>query len=180
MRKWTNAFLMFTLCAALVGCSSAFSLRSGANPEQSEPGIQGYIVKIENGRFLVVSSVPKDFSSTGGAKEFYNAIWFSNAPNNIQIGHQVKVWFDNVNESYPGQSKAVKLSILPNRKPERADLTEAEAVRRALAQQSHWNVPVIRSVTYDEYEDAWTILVKEALPTEEGKTEYVIQETDQP
>ncbi len=66
---------------------------------------------------LVVDPVPKDYSAGGGMKEFYNAIWFSNAPKNVHIGHKVQVWFNEILESYPGQSKAVKVSILPDSTP---------------------------------------------------------------
>lgn len=136
----------------LIGCTT-----------HKEPGIEGYVVKKGDGRILVVASAPKDFSSTGGLAEFYNAIWFSNAPGKVKVGDKVQVWFDVVAESYPGQSEAEKVEILPEKKPKNADLTEAEAIRKALAPEriSQYEVPAIKSVNYNEAADIWEVLVKQ-------------------
>lgn len=130
------------------------------------PGIEGHVVKVENGTFLVVSSVPEDYSSTGGVKEYYNAIWFSNAPNNIQIGQKVQVWFDEVLESYPGRSNAKKVSILPTTKPDNADLSETEAIQKALVAQGENGLTIMKSITYDAKSDTWTMIIKQALQEE--------------
>lgn len=124
------------------------------------PGIEGYVVDIEGGRFLVVSPVPKDFSSTGGVKEFYDAMWFSNVPKKIQIGQKVQVWFDEVATSYPGQSRAKDVSILQSNKPNNANLTEAEAIKKAIEIEENNGFPVIKAVYYDEKSDIWTITIK--------------------
>jgi hypothetical protein len=128
-----------------------------------DPGMEGYVVKKENGRILVVASKPKDFSSTGGLAEFYNAIWFSNAPEKVKVGDKVKVWFDIVAESYPGQSQAEKVQILPETKPKNADLSEAEAVRKALVTDAinQQGVPAVKSVKYDEKLDSWDVLINQ-------------------
>ena len=75
------------------------------------------------GRILVVDPVAQDFSDTGGIEEFYNAIWFSNAPQEVEPGNKVEVWFDIVAESYPGQSEALDIKIIQEEVPEGADLS---------------------------------------------------------
>ncbi|CAG7658823.1 DUF3221 domain-containing protein [Paenibacillus allorhizosphaerae] len=153
MRK--SLFIVFLLMFSLLffACNS--------KTFKAEPGIEGYVVEIEDGRFLVVSPVPEDFSSTGGVEEFYNAIWFSNAPNKVQIGLKVQVWFEEVAISYPGQSDAKKVSFVPSNKPNNAKLTEAEAIRKALTIHGNNKVPVIKSANYDAISDAWTIHIKQ-------------------
>lgn len=128
--------------------------------DSNTPGIEGYVVDIEDGRFLVVSPVPKDFSSMGGIKEFYDAIWFSNTPIDIQMDQKVQVWFDAVATSYPGQSGAQKVSILQSNKPNNANLTEAEAIKKALEIEGNNGYPVIKAVYYDEISDVWAITIK--------------------
>jgi len=145
-------FILFLALVSLFlsGCKS-----------NSKPGIEGYVIKKEDRGMLVVASVPKDFSSTGGLKEFYNAIWFSNAPKKVQVGQRVQVWFDLVMESYPGQAKATKISILPSKKPKGANLTEAAAIRKALESPeiSPQSVPAIKKGTYDHKSDVWNIVI---------------------
>jgi len=40
-------------------------------------------MKKENDRILVISSESKDFSANGVVQEFYDAIWFTEAPKDI-------------------------------------------------------------------------------------------------
>jgi hypothetical protein len=143
----------------LAGCTS-----------HSEPGIEGYVVKKEQGRILVVDSNPEDYSSTGGLAEFYNAIWFSSAPGKVNVGDKVQVWYDVVAESYPGQSEAEKVEILPGKKPKNADLAESEAIRKALDVLRQPEVPAIKSVKFNEQYDYWEILIKQG----EEETNVVI------
>lgn len=124
------------------------------------PGMEGYVTAIDGGRMLVVDPVPKDFSSTGGVSEFYEAIWFSGKPDHVEVGQKVQVWFDIVAESYPGQSAALKVRVMTSPKPQNADLSEAEAIREALSGQSfEWPVG-IRDVSYDPDRDVWTVQVR--------------------
>lgn len=140
-----------------------------------EPGIIGYVVKKEGRQILVVNPVPQDFSSTGGVKEFYDAIWFSHSPRNVQIGQKVKVWFDFVATSYPGQSSAKRVLVLPSPKPDGANLSQAEAIRYALKTEgiNNKSVPVIKTVNYNEQIDVWNIHIKQ------GEDELNIQVEDE-
>lgn len=175
MKKSLILVLFLLLVVSSFGCGTKGSNNAdGVGPSDGEPGIEGYIVKKEGSRILVVDSEPQDFSSTGGLKEFYNAIWFSNAPENVEIGEKVQVWFDVVMESYPGQSEAKKVLVLPNVKPEGADLSEAEAIREALTSpQINTNeVTVIKAAKYDAKSDVWDIHLKQ------GEEEFHVQVDD--
>lgn len=155
MKKILSYFIITLLTFSIIGCS--------AGNHSGDPGMEGYVMSVENGRMLVVDTKSQDFSSTGGVKEFYNAIVFSNAPKDVQVGQKVQVWFDAVAESYPGQSSAKKVKILPSNQPANANLAEDAAIRKALDSQSfgHFGVLVIKSVSYDESSDVWEIVLKQ-------------------
>ena len=136
--------------------------------------IEGYVVKIENERFLVVDPLPQDYSSTGGMREFFDAIWFSNVPKDIRVGQKVQVWFHNVATSYPGQSRAEKVSILPDHHPVKANLSGSEAIRKSLESEKlkETDIPLIKAVNYNPETDIWTIQIKQ------GKDEVNVQVKD--
>ena len=101
--------------------------------EKSDATIEGYILKIQDGKILVVNPTPKDYSSTGGAKEFYDAIWFSNPPKNLSVGQRVIFSSEFVAQSYPGQSKVKELEVIESPSPEGANMNEVQVIQNALA-----------------------------------------------
>jgi hypothetical protein len=155
MKKIFIFVLLLSLTMPLLGCSSENS--------NEEAGITGYVINKENDRILVISSDAQDFSDSGGLDEFYNAIWFSKAPKDIIIGEKVMVWFDIVAESYPGQSEVKKIAIVPSKLPEDADLTEADALNKALASKEidANQVLAVKSIEYNKQDDNWSIKLKE-------------------
>ncbi|MED3624697.1 YobA family protein [Neobacillus thermocopriae] len=161
MKKLPISF--FLLCLWLTGCTT-----------HSKPGIEGYVVKKESGRILVVASESEDFSSTGGLKEFYPAIWFSHASNKADVGDKVQIWFDVVMESYPGQAEAEKVLVLPSKKPKNADLTESDAIRKALTSKelNLPNIPAIQSTSYHSKTDVWEVVIHS------GESEVTVQISD--
>lgn len=150
-------YFILVLCVLLSGCSSTTLIE--------EPGMEGYVVKKEGNRILVVDSVPKDYSSSGGVQEFYNAIWFSNAPAEATLGQKVKVWFDVVAESYPGQSEVKQIKILSSKQPDKADLNESEAISKALIAKviNENEIPIIKSAEYHVDKDMWNIEIKQGV-----------------
>jgi hypothetical protein len=142
-----------------------------------DPGIIGYVMEIEGGRMLVVSSEPKNFNSTGGVSEFYDAIWFTDAPGDIQVGEKVKVWYDVVAESYPAQSQALKTEKVPAELPEGAVLNESEAIQKALASDTLKSdfVLVVKSIRYEKAEQRWIVRLKDALELTEH--EVIVEES---
>lgn len=150
---------MLTLIAAallLVGCT---------RPVSSEaPDFEGYVTKKENQRILVVSSTPKDFSSTGGIREFYDAIWLSNAPKDVRSGQKVQVWYAGpINTSYPGQGKAKQVRILPGTKPKGAILTEDQVIGKVISSSPDIKVMVIKQVIFNAERKIWTVQLREGL-----------------
>lgn len=136
----------------LVGCTSPVD----------ESGMTGYVMKKEGGRILVVNSNPQDFSSTGGVEEYYDAIWFSKAPASIEVGQQVKVWFDIVADSYPGQSEVQKIEVIPSQKPAGAALSPEEALKKALTSpdMQTQDTIAVKGVEFQSGDGLWYITLK--------------------
>ena len=160
-----HAFLIvFLLTFLFTGCGLDQPDGVPAAPDK-EPGMTGYVMAKENERILVVDPVSQDFSSTGGVNEFYDAIWFSNIPEEIKEGDKVKVWFDAVAESYPGQSEAIKIEVVPATRPNGADLDESEAINKALHSgeiTTSWPT-VLKSIKYNKETDTWDIEMRETI-----------------
>jgi len=75
----------------------------------------------------------------------------------------VKVWFDNVLDSYPAQSDVIHIEVIPSQRPGEADLTEAEALYMALTSELSHNdsLTVVKNIEYDNETDMWDITLKE-------------------
>lgn len=132
----------------------------------TEPSNEGYyIISLEDDRFLAVAAASNDFSGNGGEDEFYSAIYydFNDARKLLEVGQRVQIESaGGIQESYPGQGRAVFIEVLPTYLPETADLTEAEVVRRALEDidQQKFGIPAIRSLTYNAEADNWVVAFK--------------------
>lgn len=156
MKKW-YLLMLLVLMALLVGCNS-----KNENPDSQS--MTGYVMDKEGERILIVDDDTQDFSSTGGVKEFYNAIWFSEAPSEIREGDFVEVWFDMVAESFPGQSQAIKVEVVEQEKPKGADLTKSEALHKLLtSDEFKKDLYGVSSIKYNEKEDTWNIALKNLL-----------------
>lgn len=160
MKKAVAIAMFLVLVITLIGCDSSAVEDSYLN---DEPGIVGYVMERDGDRILVINPEPQDFSGTGGVSEYYDAIWFENAPNDINMGEKVKVWYDIVRDSYPGQSEAMHIEVIPSQKPEGANLTESEALYRALtSQEIHSDsILAVKSIEYDSKTKKWEIKLKE-------------------
>ena len=170
MKKLSIFISIILLAVSLSGCAqnpkSDITLDNDNEENDTsniEPGITGYVMDKENGGILVVDQAAQDFSSNGGLSEYYEAIWFSNAPDDINVGEQVKVWFDAVRESYPAQSDIEKIEVIQGQKPDGAKLSESEALYKALT-SSEINTDfflIAKSVEYDKESHEWNIQLKE-------------------
>lgn len=158
---------------SLIGCSATIEREDAANnPGEAKHEkvkldgavLEGYVVKKEGESILVVSSVPKDFSSTGGVKEYYDAIWASEAPKELEPGQKVRVWFKGpLAESYPAHGTAERVWAFQSNKPEGATLSEAQAINKALITQKDYTagIIIIKGVKYDIKSDSWNIHMQE-------------------
>lgn len=131
----------------------------GCVNRNNEPGITGYVMDKEGDRMLVASYEAQDLSDDGGVSQFYQLIWFSNAPETIEIGDKVSIWYNDLNESYPAQSSVKDYKIIESTKPNDANLTEIQALKRALAKQKNHpsQVFAVQSITFDQDEANWLI-----------------------
>jgi len=164
VKKYILLILVFVYVLTIGGCNSNEPDDVPETPDK-EPGMIGYVMDANNGGILVVDPISQDFSSTGGVNEFYNAIWFSDVQEDIKEGDKVKVWFDIVAESYPGQSKAIDIEVIPSSKPDGTDLDESQAINKALNSgevNTSWPT-VVKSVKYIKEADLWEIEIRDAI-----------------
>ncbi len=171
MKKIIISVFILALSVFPSGCSTG----DVQQPPDGTAGIEGYVTAVEGGRILVVSSEAQDFSSTGGVDEFYNAIWFSNAPDSIKAGDFVKVWFDAVAESYPGQSEAIHVEVVQGQKPEGASLSQSEALNKALRIHDQ-GVYAVLSISYNQETDKWNIRLKDVMVMDEKEYDIDIED----
>ncbi|MCD9025918.1 YobA family protein [Cohnella silvisoli] len=164
MRKYKMSIMMISLFMILAACGNKPEREPQAvkTAEAHNSGFNGYVVKKEKNRILVVNSTERDFGANGGASHYYEAIWFSNSPFNIEVGQHVEVRADGaIAESYPAQGKANTVAVITGLEPEGASLSEAEAVRKALSspEVSGYDIPAIKEVKFDEKLAEWIVEV---------------------
>ncbi|WP_061810416.1 DUF3221 domain-containing protein [Rossellomorea vietnamensis] len=141
-----------------------------------------YVMNLGENGMLLVSAQSVDFSETGGEKEFYSATRykFPEASQKLQVGQRVKVEASGpIMESYPGQGTALYVDVLPEYKPEHADLSESKVIQSGIKKagndQNHY-ILSIRDLSYNEKEDEWTIIflkdkevIEIVIPDEESR-----------
>lgn len=171
---------IFVLLAifCLVGCKTQEGTipSDGSKDPKEDPGMIGYVMQKEGEGILVVDPKAQDFSSTGGVREFYNAIWFSKAPKEINLGHHVKVWFDVVLESYPGQSEVKYIKIIEEIPPQGADLTPAQALNKVLSSEDINELFTVHDINFDQEKGEWTIQLKDIWNEDGNILEFQIQD----
>ncbi|MDQ0875883.1 hypothetical protein QFZ77_004542 [Paenibacillus sp. V4I3] len=176
--------LLFLLIASLFlnACNNKVEPKQSPLAEtnkSSSAELVGYITKLENQRALVVSPISKEINQT--IKEFYDAIWVSNMPQDVEVGQYVNVWFEGaLAASYPAGGKATKVNISKIYKPKKATLSQEEVIRKALINKdiSSVKILVIKNVIYDEKSAVWTIRYKSAILTDGSIEEHSIQVPD--
>ncbi|OMF22055.1 hypothetical protein BK133_27235 [Paenibacillus sp. FSL H8-0548] len=143
--------------------NSVTDIQAAALIQAEGTGFIGYVVKADGERILVVSPDRKDYSAQGGQINYYAADWFRGAPSDIEVGMKVEAWTlgGELAESYPAQGTLERISVLNDSQPKGAELTEDEAVNRALAaletDESHFTV--VKSAAYDSAASEWTVYV---------------------
>ena len=154
----------------LVGCTKddgpdkpAADARAGVNEAPAaakrpagNPEVEGYVVHINGGRFLVTAYEP-----ARGRLSCNNATYFSGVPQGLQVGQKVRVWTQAVMESYPAQADADHVEIVTATPIAGAIGTEAEAIRTALPMRktsSPHSVPFIVRAQYDTTTKSWAVL----------------------
>lgn len=172
MRNKHLYLLGFFILLSLAGCSQDPSFFSG------NPDISGYVISKNEKAILVTSSEPEDLSASDGLEEYYDVIYATDAPENVQVGDEVNLWYKgDVLESYPAQTSVGKLEILPSSTPENATLSEYGALSKALSQNEFENKTIaIQSIAYQPDEDIWSFIFKDLIYEDEGGTVQVKDE----
>ncbi|MCP3032922.1 YobA family protein [Halobacillus sp. A1] len=144
---------LFTVLFLLGGCSS-----DEEQEDLGKPEIEGYVTNQEDDRILVTDPEPED-ANGNGEDDYYDALWGSDAPDDVEIGQYVEVWVkEGVETSYPGQADIKEVEVQSTEAPEGADLSEDEVIRRAL-EEVEQDVRIIESVAFDVGEDLWRVSV---------------------
>ena len=121
----------------------------------STPSTEGtYVMQVDKEGMLVVDTMPKDFGSTGGGEDFYNAVIFKypNAVEELKVGQRVIVEDTGfILESFPGQGGAKHVEVLPEYKPKNATLSESEVIVKAIdmVEKKSEGMVIIRTITFD-------------------------------
>lgn len=140
-----------------------------------------WIVSVSNKGIMVIGAASSDFSGNGGQGEYYGALSyaFPDADKKLKIGQRVIVEASGpIMESYPGQGRAKFVTVLSTYRPEKADLTEEEAIRAAIKQRKDDNITDgIRSVKFNEKSGQWTVTFVDTMQAEPVATDIVV--TDQ-
>ncbi|SDN97415.1 DUF3221 domain-containing protein [Alkalicoccus daliensis] len=147
--------ILFLVLFLLAACGQEETPGEEPPADSGEPVITGYVLDMEENSALVVESTAQDFSDTGGQEEFYSAIYFTEMPEEVQLGDRVEVWAEAVAESYPGQAEAQRVEILEPGQPEGAELNEREVITRAIGEHSLDGHAAVSDITFTE--GAWTV-----------------------
>lgn len=125
-----------------------------------------YVMNIDEDSMFLVSAKSSDFSENGGENEFYSAISYSfpEASQKLNVGQRVNVEPSGpIMESYPGKGTALYVDVLPEYKPDHADLSESEVVQLGIEKMKsdkNNGVLAIRGLAYNDEEDQWMIEFK--------------------
>ncbi|MEK4486214.1 DUF3221 domain-containing protein [Psychrobacillus sp. FSL H8-0484] len=138
--KKRNLIFVFLV---LTGCSS----------------VEGYIVDKEDGRILIVNPEPITYGESKKSNEHYDAVWVSTNDKKYELGQKVKAYYNNIEESYPGQARSNRIKVLGSNKPNKADLSEQDVIKLLLSEQEELLVPAIQKINYSAESDNWDITV---------------------
>ncbi|WP_342598177.1 DUF3221 domain-containing protein [Psychrobacillus sp. FSL H8-0483] len=139
MKKRNLIFILLVL----TGCSS----------------VEGYIVDKEDGRILIVNPESVTYGESKKSNEHYDAVWISTNDKNYELGQKVKAYYNNIEESYPGQARSNRVKVLGSNKPNKADLSEQDVIKLLLSEQEELLVPAIKKINYSAERDIWDITV---------------------
>ncbi|WP_089651909.1 DUF3221 domain-containing protein [Halobacillus aidingensis] len=175
-----RTLIMISVALLLTACGYG-TVGSDDEPNTLLPGdspdIYGYIMEKDRDEILVVNPEGKDFSHTKKEEDYHEAVRVR-MNTDAEVGDVVEVWFDGgVAESYPGQAIGDKIKVVPENKPDSADLYPSEALKKAIEQHTlGQGVVVVESSTYEGEEDQWQITLKNTFSTEEEKERIVVKD----
>ncbi|PKR77078.1 hypothetical protein CEY16_10040 [Halalkalibacillus sediminis] len=137
---------------------------------EEDPSIEGYVMEMDEDRILVVEPELSD-------NDQYQAVWYSDVPDGIEMGQFVYVWHEGQEESYPAQASIDEIEIQESETVDESNLTEQEALNTALSSTDFEDteVLVVDSVSFDSDSSIWEI----SLNDSEGTSVSTIQVDDE-
>ena len=142
------------------------------------PSVEGaYVMQVDEGQMLVIDTMSEDFNATSGVEDHYGAVFYkySNAARELKVGQRVKVEDTGmILYSYPGQGSAKYVEVLPEYKPDNANLSESAVIVKAIemAKEKSDGMTIIRSILFDAAMESWKVVVKQG----EGEYEFIIKD----
>ncbi|WP_369436221.1 DUF3221 domain-containing protein [Lysinibacillus fusiformis] len=112
--------------------------------------IEGYITAAASGRYLVVSNEPIHLNES--QPQFVNALWVS-TKEVFEVDDYVKVWASTILTSYPGQTSADMIEVIP--KNFNSSLSTKEVIAGVAENLEH--TPIITNVHYESKKKVWTL-----------------------
>ncbi|AYC30139.1 DUF3221 domain-containing protein [Paenisporosarcina cavernae] len=129
-----------------------FSIQGKMAPDEGEPDViypEKEFTTTQHSEGELILGVEKDRFFTGSM--YYD---FTDAKKKLKTGQRVLVSTTGmIMESFPGQGRAVVVEILPDYKPDGANLTESQVV--AIAAQN--KIGVIEKIEFNQDEDEWIV-----------------------
>jgi hypothetical protein len=163
------ALILTISTIGLFACGNNQPTTSGTNeqPPKEDPvtsmQLEGYVVKKTANTVLVVNPNPKEATQSNGPA------YFSNTPDTLKIGDKVSISFGIMLESYPGQAEAIEVKVLESHKPSGADLTEEQALNKALSNKQ-LKTPILSGFHFNKETDTWNIQVDTIMGEKEKIT----------
>ncbi|MFD2639678.1 DUF3221 domain-containing protein [Piscibacillus salipiscarius] len=112
----TISSLMFILALFLPACSEITN--EELDPHQSNV-FDGHIIEIKGSRVLVVAGLTKDEATSMNEASLLevenppDAVWFEvDSGSQYDVGDHIRVRYDGMDASYPGQAEAEKVQIV--------------------------------------------------------------------
>lgn len=170
MQQFIRLTYIVLLTASLMSCNNSID---------REPDITGYVVEKSNENILVSSTTPEDLSENGGVSEFYQMIWFSNAPEDLSCGDKIDIWHNDIQESYPARSTIDHYDIYQADSPDGAMMNESEVLEQVLSQKEVQpnQLFAVRSTQFNKTNKTWLITLIEIWTEDVVTIEF--SETDQ-
>lgn len=152
---------LLTACGTADEAANNKEVNTGAATEDKQGEalemlqLEGYVTKVEEpGRYVIAHHESRNVSP---GNEQYVDLLIVHSEEQLEVGDYVKVWYDIVLTSYPGQTTAKKLEVI---EPTAKSTLAAKQIVTAVAQQFE-HFPIITNVAYDEVKKRWTLQYKD-------------------
>ncbi|WP_165763785.1 DUF3221 domain-containing protein [Halalkalibacter urbisdiaboli] len=176
-RTWIIIFCVLLLGTLLLGCApqnegvaekvdrvEAVADDSNDAKKSTSPDFFGYVTAKKANKVLVVSPELEKNGEDSSMREHYDAVWVNVSTDDVKVGHQVAVWFDGVVLfSYPGQATAKEIIVQPSTQPVNSNISEAEAIEKAINQVGNDVFIVVKNANYNDLTATWSIEINDEL-----------------